>query len=100
MEKEIKKEEFVAPVENENVAEEQQVKKPWYKRTWGKVVIAAAAIGIGVGTAVVVKKLKGTPASTATDNAVEVEEQTKETPRENNNFNRRERFEQRRKEWN
>lgn len=101
MEKEIKKEEFVAPVENENVAEEQQVKKPWYKRTWGKVVIAAAAIGIGVGTAVAVKKLKGTSTSTATDNAVEVEEQKDAAPREsNNNFNRRERFEQRRKEWN
>lgn len=102
MEKEnVKKEEqqFTAPVENENVAE-QQVKKPWYKKTWGKLVIAAAAVGLGVvGTAVAVKKLKGTTnIETATDNAVEVEEQQKETPRDNNS--RRERFEARRQQWN
>lgn len=96
MEKEnVKKDEqFTAPVE---AAVEQQVeKKPWYRKPWGKIVIAAAAIGLGVGTAVAVKKLKGTT-ETATDNAVEVEEQ-KETPRDNNN--RRDRFEARRERWN
>ena len=91
------KQQFTAPVEN--AAEQQVEKKPWYKKTWGKIVIAAAAIGIGVGTAVAVKKLKGTTdTETATDNAVEVEEQQKETPRENNS--RRDRFESRRQQWN
>lgn len=97
MEKEVvKKEEqqFTAPVEN--AAEQQVEKKPWYKKPWGKIMIAAA-VGLGVvGTAVAIKKLKGTETETATDNAVEVEEQ-KETPRENN---RRDRFESRREKWN
>ena len=99
MEKEnVKKEEqFTAPVENADAAEQQVANKPWYKKTWGKIMIAAAAIGFGVGAAVVVNKLKGTT-ETTTDNSVEVEEQ-KETPRENNN-NRRDRFEARREKWN
>lgn len=101
MEKNNVKEEqqFTAPVEN--AAEQQVEKKPWYKKTWGKLVIAAAAVSLGVvGTAVAVKKLKGTTdTETATDNAVEVEEQQKETPRENNN-SRRDRFESRRQQWN
>lgn len=95
----VKKEEqqFTAPVENAAEQEQQVEKKPWYKKTWGKIMIAAAAVGLGVVGAVAVKKLKTT--ETSTDNSVEVEEQ-KETPRENNNNNRRERFEARRQQWN
>lgn len=97
MENNVKDEQkFTAPVENANAAEQQVENKPWYKKTWGKLVIAAAAIGLGMGAAVVVNKLKGTT-ETTTDNSVEVEEQ-KETPRENNN--RRDRFEARREKWN
>ena len=98
MENNVKNEqqEFTAPVE---AAVEQQVeKKPWRKTRWGKALIAVGAIVlVGVGGYVMFKKRSTTETA---DNAVEVEEQKDAAPRESNNFNRRERFEQRRKEWN
>jgi len=97
MENNVKDEQFTAPVE-ETAIEQQVEKKPWRKTRWGKALIAATgAIVLGVCGYVMFKKLKGTTAETATDNAVEVEEQ-KETPRDNNN--RRDRFEARRERWN
>lgn len=96
MENNVKNEqqEFTAPVE---AAVEQQVeKKSWRKTRWGKALIAVGAIVlVGVGGYVMFKKRSTTETA---DNAVKIEE--KETPRESNNNNRRERFEQRRKEWN
>ena len=93
MEKETKKVEFEAP-ENKNAEATQQVettKKPWYKRWWGKALIAAGVVGVGVvGTTVAIKCRKST--TTTANNAVEVEE-TKDvqTPRENRGFGDRRR---------
>ena len=88
--------EFEAP-ENKNAEATQQVvettKKPWYKKWWGKTLIAAGVVGVGVGTAVAIKKCRK---STTANNAVEVEEETTkdvQAPRENNRdrgFGRRE----------
>lgn len=94
MEKENKKQvEFEAP-ENKNAEATQQVetttKKPWYKKWWGRTLIAAGVVGVGVGTAVAIKKCRK---STTADNAVEVEEKKDVTPRENRGdrgFGRRE----------
>lgn len=83
--KENKKVEFEAP-ENKNAEATQQVettKKPWYKKWWGKALIAAGVVGVGVGTTVVIKKCRK---STTANNAVEVEEETTkdvQAPREN-----------------
>lgn len=83
MEKETKKVEFEAP-ENKNAEATQQVetKKPWYKKWWGRTLIVAGVVGVGVGTAVAIKKCRK---STTANNAVEVEETTKDVqaPREN-----------------
>lgn len=85
MEKETKKVEFEAP-ENKKAEATQQVettKKPWYKKWWGKALIAAGVVGVGVGTAVAIKKCR--KSTTTANNAVEVEETTKDVqaPREN-----------------